>query len=250
MFNAEYETRGIIEFIKAYFKEHHLSGVVIGISGGKDSAVTAGLFTMALGKDKVIGITLPCHSKDQDKSDAHIISDHFGFHLLNQDLTSVYDAFKTSVGGFGMESIDSDINIKPRLRMASLYYLAQLLSTNKKEIYIVAGTSNLCEIYVGYFTKGGDNVHDICLLGDLTVDEVIAIGKHIGVPEVVLFKAPSDGISNLNDEDKLGVTYQEIAAYIKDGTIDNKGAEAKIIKLHQRNLHKLSAIPTYRKKNY
>ena len=247
MFNVETETKGIIEFIKDYFSKNNLGGVVIGISGGKDSAVTAGLFTLALGKDKVVGITLPCHSKDQDKSDARIISDHFGFKLLNQDLTSIYDIFKDSVSEFGMESVDSDINLKPRLRMASLYYLAQLLSTNKQEIYVVAGTSNLCEIYVGYFTKGGDNVHDICLLGDLTVDEVIAIGKYIGVPDKVLFKAPSDGISNLNDEDKLGVTYKQIAAYIKDGTIDDKEALDKIKKLHCRNLHKTEAIPTYRK---
>ena len=94
MFNAEKETNNIIKFIRDYYKENNLGGVILGISGGKDSAVVAGLFTKALGKENVIGVTLPCHSNDEDKADAKLISDYFGFELINFDITGVFDSFK------------------------------------------------------------------------------------------------------------------------------------------------------------
>lgn len=246
MFDAKKTTEEIIEFIKDYYSKYNLYGVVLGISGGKDSGVVAGLFVKALGADKVIGVTLPCHSKYEDKNDAKLVSDYYGFKLLNLDLTNTFDTFKDSISYLDMESIDSDINLKPRLRMASLYYIAQLYTTNTKKPYLVAGTSNKCELYVGYFTKGGDNVHDISVLGDLTVDEVIKVGEYLNVPSKVLYKAPADGLSNLTDEDKLGVSYKNIASYIENGTIEDKDAEQKIISLHNRNQHKFN-IPTYRK---
>ena len=140
---------------------------------------------------------------------------------------------------------NSDINIKPRLRMTSLYYLAALYSAIKNKTYIVAGTSNKCELYVGYFTKGGDNVSDISVLGDLTVEEVIKIGEVLNVPEKVLYKTPDDGLSNQTDEEKLGVKYSDIAKVIKKEPLEESIKE-KIERLHNNNLHKFN-IPTYRK---
>ena len=96
-FDAEKETKNVIEFIRNYFEENNLGGVILGISGGKDSGVVAGLFTEAIGKDKVIGVTMPCHSKDEDREDAKLISDFYGFKLINIDLTDSFDTYKEQI---------------------------------------------------------------------------------------------------------------------------------------------------------
>lgn len=252
MFDAKKVTNEIIEFIREYYGRYNLKGAVLGISGGKDSAVVAGLFCRALGSENVIGLTLPCHSKDQDKSDAKKVSEYFGFKLLSLDLTNVYDIFTIEFDknfkelGINSEDLtDSNINLKPRLRMASVYYVAQAFSQFKKRGYLVAGTSNLCESYVGYFTKGGDNISDISVLGELTISEVLAIGEYIGVPKEILYKAPSDGLSDQTDEEKLGVKYSDIEGVIH-GDIVDEYAYQKIRKLHDINSHKFY-IPTYKK---
>lgn len=249
-FNAEKVTKEIIEFIREYYHKHNLKGAILGISGGKDSGVVAGLMVEALGKENVIGVTMPCHSNITDKNDARLVSDYYGFKLINFDLTNIFDEFKNELvklGNFNDENTkDSDINLKPRLRMSTLYYLAALYSKLNGGTYLVVGTSNKCELYVGYFTKGGDSVHDIAPIADFTVDEVIKIGKYLKVPDKVLFKTPNDGLSNLTDEDKLGVKYSEIADYIAlNGKIDFE-TKKKIEKLHNNNLHKFN-IPTYRR---
>ena len=247
-FNAEIETNKIIEFIRDYYKKNNLGGVILGISGGKDSGVVAALFTKALGTENVIGVTLPCHSKDEDKTDAKLVSDYYGFELINFDITNTFDTFKTELKNLGdfneNQTKNSDINLKPRLRMATLYYLAALYSALRGKTYLVAGTSNKCELFVGYFTKGGDSVHDISVLADLTVEEVIKIGEYLSVPEQVLYKKPNDGLSNQTDEDKLGVKYKEIAEYIENENNVDETTREKIKKLHLNNLHKLN-IPTY-----
>lgn len=249
-FDAKRETEKVIEFIRDYYRNNHLGGVILGISGGKDSGVVAGLFVEALGKENVLGVTMPCHSKEEDKTDAKLVSDYYGFELINFDITNTFDAFKNELSGLGDFSEEntknSDINLKPRLRMATLYYLAALYSSLKGKTYLVAGTSNKCELYVGYFTKGGDSVHDISPIADFTVEEVIQIGEYLKVPEKVLYKKPNDGLSNQTDEDKLGVTYSDIALYMEDSCLVDEKVAAKIDKLHQGNLHKFN-IPTYRK---
>jgi len=250
MFDPKRETEKIIEFIRNYYKKNNLGGVILGISGGKDSGVVAGLFTKALGKENVIGVTMPCHSKSEDKTDAKLVSDYYGFELINFDITNTFDTFKNELKNLGEfneeETLNSDINLKPRLRMSTLYYLAALYSALRGKTYLVAGTSNKCELFVGYFTKGGDSVHDISVLADLTVEEVIKIGEYIKVPERVLYKKPNDGLSNKTDEDKLGVKYNDIASYINDENSVDKSVGEKIKKLHNNNLHKFN-IPTYRR---
>lgn len=249
-FNVKEETLKVIEFIRNYYKENNLEGVILGISGGKDSAVVAALFVEALGKENVLGVTLPCHSKEEDAIDAKLVSDYYGFDLINFDITGTFDAFKNelkNLGEFTLEEVkNSDINLKPRLRMSTLYYLAALYSALKGKTYLVAGTSNKCELYVGYFTKGGDSVHDISPIADFTVDEVIEIGKYLNVPEKVLFKTPNDGLSNMTDEDKLGVKYKDIADFMEDANSVSEETRKRIERLHKNNLHKFN-IPTYRR---
>ena len=246
-FNPQVETERIIEFIRNYYQKNNLGGVVLGISGGKDSGVAAGLFTRALGPENVIGVTLPCHSKEIDATDAKLVADKFGFKLINLDLTSVYDTFETEAKKIDdfTKSEDSEINLKPRLRMAAFYYLAQMYSKKKNKVYLVAGTGNKCELYVGYFTKGGDGVSDINVLADLTVDEVIQIGEVLEVPEQVLYKAPSDGLSGKTDEDKLGFTYKDVAKVMNGEPVD-PDVQKLILRKHDANQHKFN-IPTYKK---
>ena len=249
-FNAEKEVKNIVKFVREYYKKNNLGGAILGISGGKDSGVVVGLLVEALGKENVIGITLPCHSKEEDRIDAKLVSDYYGIELINFDITSTFDAFKDELKNLGTftnaEVKNSDINLKPRLRMSTLYYLAALYSMVRGKTYIVAGTSNKCELYVGYFTKGGDSVHDISLLADYTVEEVIKIGEYLKVPDKVLYKTPNDGLSNLTDEDKLGVKYNDIATYLENKDLLDKEIREKIEKLHKNNLHKFN-IPTYKK---
>ena len=249
-FDAKKETENVINFIREYYQKNNLGGVILGISGGKDSGVVAALFTKALGKENVIGVTMPCHSKEEDRIDAKLISDYYGFTLINMDITNTFDTFKEEVNKLGTfteeELKNSDINLKPRIRMATLYYLSALYTALNKKTYLVAGTSNKCELYVGYFTKGGDSVHDISPIADFTVDEVIKIGEVLEVPKKVLYKTPSDGLSGQTDEEKIGVTYKDIASYIENENNVEEQTKQKIKKLHDNNLHKFN-IPTYRR---
>ncbi len=246
-FNAQEHTNKIIDFIKDYYQKNNLGGVVLGISGGKDSGVVAGLFAKAIGPENIIGVTMPCHSHSTDATDAKLVSDKYGFKLVNLDLTTVYDQFEEEAKKIDdfVQSEDSEINLKPRLRMATVYYLAQMYSKLTGKGYLVAGTGNKCEQFVGYFTKGGDGVCDINVLADLTVEEVIKIGEVLEVPEPVLYKAPSDGLSGKTDEDKLGFTYSDVAKVMNGEPVDEE-VKQKILRKHNANQHKFN-IPTYKK---
>ena len=251
MFDAKRVSEEIIEFIRNYYKENNVKGAVIGISGGKDSGVVAGLFAKAIGKENVTGIWMPCHSNEEDKNNAYLVARTFGFNMIEVDLTNTYDNYvrfyqRLYPGVTEDELKNANINIKPRLRMATLYYNAALISGMKKELYIVPGTSNACELYVGYFTKGGDNVSDINVLADLTVDEVIKLGEYIGVPDCVIHKAPNDGLSGLTDEEKLGVKYEDIGNIIRNKEeLVKEDVTQKIYTLNRNNYHKF-ITPTYK----
>ena len=250
MFDAKKVSAEIIDFIRNYYKKNNLKGAVIGISGGKDSGVVAGLFAKAIGAENVLGLWMPCNSKETDKQLAYKVANHFGFEIKDVDLTNLYNDYVSNIKNIYKEVkdenlIDANINIKPRLRTATLYYNAALMSSLKGGTYIVPGTSNACEIYVGYFTKGGDNVSDILVLADLTVDEVIKIGEEIGVPFEIVHKTPDDGLSGLTDEEKLGVKYSDIAKVINGEKVKDEIYD-KIMKLHNNNVHKFTT-PTYRK---
>jgi NAD+ synthase len=250
-FDSQKETENVIEFVKEYYKENNLKGAIVGISGGKDSAVVTAILVKALGAENVIGVTMPCHSKDTDKEDAKLIADYYGIELINYDLTFTYDSFKAELSNLKLNLLDenlknSDINIKPRFRMATLYYLSALYSSIKGGTYLVAGTSNKSELFVGYFTKGGDQVHDFEVISDFTVSEVIKIGEYLKVPERVLYKAPSDGLSGQTDEDKMGVTYDNIEKYIYGKPLEDS-IKIKIEKMHNANRHKF-VVPAYKRK--
>ena len=249
-FDAKIQVQEICDFIKNYYSENRLGGAVVGISGGKDSAVVLALFVKALGKENVVGVTLPCHSLKYDKMLAQKLAKHYGVDLFNLDLSAAFDAFTQAFTDGFDKAIDenlmnSNINLKPRLRMSSLYYYSAMLISLRKKPYLVAGTSNKCELYVGYFTKGGDGVCDISVLADFTVSEVIKLGEELGVPTEILYRPPSDGLSGQTDEEKLGVTYSQIEKVI-NGEFVEEDVKQRIDKLHANSLHKFN-IPTYRR---
>lgn len=241
----ENEVTLVIDWIKKYVENSGANGVVIGNSGGKDSAVVIGLCAKALGKDRVLTIAMPCSSSSQDLEDAKLVADAFDVQMLTIELTNTYSTLTSSIEEKIKETIPnySSINIRPRLRMTTLYAIAQ---TNG---YLVAGTGNLCEGFVGYTTKWGDNASDFNPLAEFSVREVLDIGKIIGVPSKILEKAPNDGLGSGSDENKLGVKYSQIEDYIKNGTCGNAEADLKIEKLHKASQHKRDKIPVYKRIN-
>ena len=178
----------IIDWIRNYVKNSGAKGVVLGNSGGKDSAVVIGLCAKALGKENVLAIALPCSSIKQDLDDATLVADHFGVKTFTVDLTSVYNNLCLEIEDQIIETLTTPttINIRPRLRMTALYAIAQQYG------YLVAGTGNLCEQFIGYTTKWGDNASDFNPLAEFTVSEVLEIGKIIGVPDKIINKAPAE----------------------------------------------------------
>ncbi len=241
-FNAKEEVLKIINFIRDYYDKNNLKGVVIGLSGGKDSAVVAGLFTKALGCENVVGVFIPCHSQNSDKKDAKIVADNFNISFLELDLTKTFDTFKEEIKLFNELDLENcDINLKPRLRMSGLYYIASMLSNKYKKTYLVAGCGNKSEKYVGYTTKYGDNASDIEVISDFFVSEVIMLGKEVGVPENILYKTPADGLSDKSDEEKLGFTYQEIENVCRNNKVNLKTKD-RILKMHENNIHKSKIV--------
>ena len=257
-FDVETVTGKIIEDIRKYYIDNHAKGAVIGISGGKDSAVVASLLVKALGKDNVEAFWLPIHSSDDDMEDAKLVCQSLGIKLHIHNLTDTYEKIVSDVkeNNFIDDAnllTDANINIKPRLRMNILYYYAAFYTALNNGLYLVCGTSNKSELYVGYFTKGGDNVCDIAPIKHLYVDEVIHVGDYLGmVPSRIIHKIPDDGLSGMSDEEKLGFSYEDVKKVsqeeetgIKDESLDDK-VRNKIINKHHANLHKFS-VPTFRR---
>lgn len=238
------EIESVINWIREYVKKGKAKGVVIGNSGGKDSAVAIGLATKALGKQSVLTIAMPCESKKEDLEDAYFVARKFEVPLIEVDLSSEYNLLNKKIESQLRKELSKEakINTKPRLRMTTLYMIAQSLD------YFVMGTGNLCERMVGYTTKWGDNSSDFNPLGNFTVEEVLQIGKLLEVPKQILSKEPSDGMSNQTDEEKLGVYYQEISQYCLTGKI-NKQTKEKIDSYYRKAKHKIEPIPIYPIKN-
>ena len=240
----------IVTWIRKYFEENGPScRAVVGISGGKDSSVTAALCAEALGPDRVIGVLMP-DGVQSDISDARLLVESIGIPHVELNIGNVTAAMREMLDQSdalrkitGTESLprEAGINMPPRIRMATLYAVAQTLPEGGR----VATTCNLSEDYVGYSTKYGDAAGDFSPLASLLVDEVLQIGAELGLPESLVHKAPSDGLSGMTDEDKLGFTYAALGEYINTGRCEDEEARAKIDRLHRLNLHKLRLMPKY-----
>ena len=244
-FNAKKVKDLAVQWIRDWFEENGPGcNAVLGVSGGKDSSVVAALCAEALGKDRVIGVTMP-NGVQPDINDSFRLIQHLGIRSYNVNIGAAYEALMTEVkeqlGVQGTEvSSQTVINMPPRLRMTALYAVSQSLNGR------VANTCNLSEDWVGYSTRYGDAAGDFAPLGGLTVQEVIAVGLELGLPRDLVVKTPSDGLCGKTDEDNLGFTYAVLDKYIRTGVCEDPATKALIDDKHRKNLFKLKPIPFFK----
>lgn len=240
----------LVDWIRDYF-DHNGPGctAVVGISGGKDSSVTAALCVEALGKDRVLGVLMP-NGIQSDIADAIALVEHLDIkHLVVNigDTTKALTAAIEGAEGFDLiaasMSRDSIINMPARIRMTTLYAVGQSLPKGGR----VANTCNRSEDYVGYSTKYGDAAGDFSPLQNILVEEVRQLGHELGLPDFLINKTPSDGLSGQTDEDKLGFTYAQLDHYILTGQCQDPDIQAKIDRMHAMNMHKLQLMPAFKK---
>ena len=239
-FDPQYTIDKIVSEIRRYAKEQGFSKVVVGISGGKDSTVTAALLVRALGKDNVYGVMLP-DGKQADIEDSfkvckaiNIPNIVFNIGDMHAELFNEMEESNTDPEGFKVPLSEiANINVAPRLRMTVLRYITQALDAR------LAGTGNLSEITVGYCTKDGDTSCDFSVLGGLTSVEVVQMGLMMHeIPQELVLKTPSDGLCGMSDEEKLGISYDDIHAYIRYGTCGKPEVDTEIKRKEQSNMHK------------
>ncbi len=211
---------------------------VLGISGGKDSSVAAALCVKALGKDRVIGVLMP-NGEQSDIGCAHKLVQHLGIKNYTVNIKQAFDGIVNAIPKELELSTQARVNLPPRLRMSTVYAVSQCCNGR------VVNTCNLSEDWVGYSTRYGDSVGDFSPLSHLTVTEVKAIGKQLGLPIELVEKVPSDGLSGKTDEDNLGFTYAVLDKYIRTGVCEDEKVKALIDRKHKLNLFKLQLMPSF-----
>jgi NAD+ synthase len=216
-------------------------GVIVGMSGGIDSSVAAVLGKYAF-PDSTIGLLLPCYSSQTDIAHAYMVANKFQIHTKLINLDSVFDALLRLLPSdeFDPEAMKvAEANLKPRIRMITLYYYANQLH------YLVVGGGNKCEIGVGYSTKYGDGGVDLLPLGDLVKSQVRGLARYLGVPREIIDKPPSAGLwEGQTDEQEMGLTYRQLDAYFAGGVVSEE-ARKRIDEKVIRSAHKriMPSIP-------
>lgn len=238
-FNAIEIKDRIVAWIREWFEQNGKGcNAVIGISGGKDSSVVAALCVEALGKDRVIGVKMPC-GVQPDIDDSNKLIQCLGIKSYTINIWDAVVGIDTQFPTDIEISKQTTINLPPRIRMATLYAISQ--SVNGR----VACTDNLSESYIGYSTRWGDNIGDFCPLVNLTTEEVVAVGDACGLPYELTHKVPSDGLCGKTDEDRFGFTYEVLNKYIRTGVCEDEETRRRIDEMHQKNLFKLQPIPRF-----
>ncbi len=240
MFDAAKVKCEAVAWIRGWFEKNGKGcNAIIGISGGKDSSVAAALCVEALGKDRVIGVLMP-NGEQSDIAMSRLLVSHLG---IEHYVVNIHDGYQGLLGevrqALGTVSRDTEINLAPRLRMSTLYAVAQ--SRNGR----VANTCNLSEDWVGYSTRYGDSAGDFSPLSMLCVREVKALGRELGLPECLVEKVPIDGLCGQTDEEKLGFTYATLDAYIRDGIEPDAATKARIDRLYELNRFKVRFMDVF-----
>jgi len=230
-YKKELEKR--VEFIKEVLKESHASGIVFGNSGGKDCALVGILCRKAC--DNVLSVIMPCTSRrnyNEDMEDARKLETQFGIESMTVDLTPVKEAALAAVEENIHLTDMSAANMNPRLRMLTLYSIAQTRNA------LVAGTGNASERYMGYFTKWGDGGCDFNPIADLTATEVFEFLRYLEAPPSIIEKAPSAALfEGQTDEAEMGITYAELDEFILNGNISEENRKL-VESAHRRTEHK------------
>ena len=239
-FNAEKVKNQVVQWTREWFEENGRGCcAVIGISGGKDSSVTAAICTEALGKDRVVGVLMP-NGEQHDIDVSRALTEFLGIRAIEVNIRAAHDGMMQALNAALPEiSVQTTTNLPPRLRMAALYAVSQ--SVNGR----VANTSNLSEDWVGYATRYGDTAGDFSPLSKLTVQEVKAVGRALGLPDRFVEKPPIDGLCGRTDEDNLGFTYAALDLYIRGGVCEDETVKARINRLHAINRFKLQPLPVF-----
>ena len=240
MFDAKKVKGEIVQWIRDYFEENGKDcRAVIGISGGKDSTVSAALCAEALGADRVYGVLIP-QGEQRDIGVSYEVVKHLGVRHCVINIKDGVDAVYASIREGGLTPNEqAAVNTPARIRMTTLYAVSAILNGR------VVNTCNLSEDWVGYSTKFGDAAGDFSPLSCLTVTEVKAIGRELGLPSKFIEKVPEDGLSGKTDEDNLGFTYAALDRYLRDGVCEDAAMKERIDKLHRNNLHKHNPMPRY-----
>ncbi len=237
MTHEELEAR-IVHWLRERVEEAGAKGLVLGLSGGVDSSVTAVLVKKAVG-DNHLALILPCHSSPTDLEHANLLARTFGIKTETVDLTPVYDLLlKILPPGTPM----ARANLKPRLRMLTLYYYANTLN------YLVVGTGNKSEIQVGYFTKYGDGGVDLLPIGNIYKTQLREFARYLGIPREIIEKPPSAGLwEGQTDEGEMGITYPELDAILQaleKGEADSSSPKVlKVMKMVKASAHKRAMPP-------
>lgn len=240
MFNAEKIKNDCVDWIRDFFNKNGKDcNAVIGISGGKDSSVAAALCVEALGKDRVIGVLMP-KGEQADIDMAYLLVNHLGIKHYEINVKDAVEGVLKSMPEELNVSVQSKVNLPPRIRMSVLYAVSQSLNGR------VVNTCNLSEDWVGYSTRYGDAAGDFSPMANLTVTEVKEIGRVLGLPDVLVDKVPIDGLCGKTDEENLGFTYAELDRYIRTGKIDDLDKKEIIDRKHRANLFKLQLMPTFK----
>ena len=239
-FCARKTKEALIVWIRAWFEKNGRDcNAVIGISGGKDSSVCAALCVEALGRDRVIGVLMP-NGTQSDIADSRQLVEYLGIRSVTVNIAGAVDAIHTQLRTARIAATaQTEINLPPRVRMSVLYAVSQSMNGR------VINTCNLSEDWVGYSTRYGDSAGDVSLLGKLTVQEVKALGREMGLPENLVEKTPSDGLCGSSDEQKLGFSYAVLDRYIREGDCEDPVIREKIDELHRANRFKLELIPVF-----
>lgn len=239
--DAKGTTNEIVQWIRSYFAENGLQcSAVVGISGGKDSSIVTALCVEALGKDRVVGVLMPNGAQHNIK-DSHRLVELLGIEHYTVNIGGAVEALTMELRGRMVMTEQTKVNLPARIRMATLYAVAQSLPNGGR----VANTCNRSEDYVGYSTKFGDSAGDFSPLAGLLVSEVKQIGRELSIPDELVDKIPSDGLCGKTDEDNLGFTYNQLDEYIINGTTGDGFLDDKISEMHNHNLHKLLPMPYF-----
>jgi len=231
----------LVEWLRAKATEAGAKGVVVGMSGGIDSSVVAVLCKRAF-PDNTLALILPCHSIAEDMEHARLVASKFGIPTETASIDAVYDALVSVLPTDGNPGRKlAEANLKPRLRMATIYFYANRLN------YLVVGSSNRCELSIGYFTKYGDGGVDIMPLGSLVKSQVRDLARHLRIPQVIIDKPPSAGLwAGQTDEQEMGLTYEQLDAYFTTGKAPD-AVRRRIEERVARNAHKRAtpSIPPF-----
>lgn len=239
-FDAKTVKNEVVQWIKDWFDKNGKDcNAVVGISGGKDSSIVAALCVEALGKDRVTGVLMPNGEQSDIDMDRKLVE----FLDIRNFEVNIKDAVCGVLNNLPFNGYDvseqTATNLPARIRMATLYAISQSMYGR------VANTCNLSEDWVGYATRYGDAAGDFSPLSQLTVSEVKAIGRELGLPSELVDKTPTDGLCGKTDEDNLGFTYDTLDKYIRTGKINDENVKAKIDLMHEKNLFKLQLMPSF-----